>query len=153
MGPAQVKRERSHRVAVGALVAAGTIAAFLAIAALWVNRQALDTDNWTETSSQLLEDTAVRTALSGYLVDQLYANVDVAGELRKALPTRVDPLAGPAAGALRNVAEDATNELLQRPRVQSLWEDANRAAHVLLLKIVEGGGPLVSTEAGVVTLN
>ena len=142
-----------HRVAALVLVALGTLSAFLAIAALWVNRQALDTDNWTDTSSELLEDPAIRTALSGYLVDQLYANVDVAGEIRTALPQRAQPLAEPAAGALRNLAEDVADELLQRPRVQAVWEDANRAAHELFLKVIEGGGPLVSTGEGVVTLD
>lgn len=143
----------SHRVAVAALVVAGTLAAFLAIGALWINRQALDTDNWTDTSSQMLEDPAIRTALSGYLVDQLYANVDVAGEIRGALPPRAQPLAGPAAGAVRNLAENVTNELLQRPRVQAMWEQSNRAAHATFLKIVKGGGPAVSTENGVVKLD
>jgi hypothetical protein len=147
------RKARRHRIGVGTLLVAGTISAFLAIAALWVNRQALDTDNWTEASSQMLEDPAIRVALSGYLVDQLYANVDVAAEIRGALPERAQPLAGPAAGALRNVAEDATNELLQRPRVQALWENANRAAHETFLNIVKGGGERVSTEGGVVTLN
>ena len=146
-------RPSRHRFAVGALLVAGTISAFLAIAALWVNRQVLDTDNWTDTSTQLLEDPAIRTALSGYLVDQLYANVDVAGEIRSALPERAQPLAGPAAGAVRNVAEDATDELLQRPRVQALWENANRAAHAVFLDIVQGGGDRVSTEGGEVTLD
>ena len=54
---------------------------------------------------------------------------------------------------LRDLAERATNELLQRPRVQALWENSNREAHELLLQILEGGGPAVSTEGGVVTLD
>src|SRR3954452_20819855 len=140
----------SHRVAATALVVAGTLCAFLAIAAIWVNRQALDTENWTDASSQMLENKAIRTALSGFLVDQLYANVDVAGEIRSALPPRAQPLAAPAAGAVRDLAERASNELLQRPRVQALWEDANRTAHGVFLKIVEGGGSNVSTDNGVV---
>src|SRR3954464_745687 len=119
--PATNPRASSHRIAATLLVVLGTAATFLAIGALWINRQALDTENWTNTSSQMLEDKAIRTQLSGFLVDQLYANVDVAGEIRGALPPRAQPLAGPAAGAVRNVAEDATNQLLQRPRVQTLW--------------------------------
>jgi hypothetical protein len=144
---------RRRRASVYALVTAGTLVAFLAIAAIWINRQALETDNWTDTSSELLEDQEIRTALSGFLVDQLYAEVDVAGELRTALPPRAAPLAGPAAGALRNLAERAADEALQRPRVQALWENANRVAHEQLLRVLEGGGDKVSTEEGTVTLN
>src|SRR5689334_19831683 len=101
---ADMTKGSSHRVAATVLVVLGTVAAFLAVVALWVNRQVLDTDNWTNTSSQLLEDNAIRAAVSGYLVDQLYSNVDVAGEIQAALPPRAQPLAAPAAGALRDLA-------------------------------------------------
>ena len=142
-----------HRISAALLVITGTLATFLAIGALWINRQALDTNNWTNASSQMLQDKAIRTAVSGFLVDQLYTNVDVTGELRAVLPPRAQPLAGPAAGALRDLAQKVANELLQRPRVQALWEGANRTAHKLFLKTVEGGGPIVSTSNGVVTLD
>ena len=107
-----------------------------------------------QTSSQLLKQPAVQTAVSEYLVDQLYANVDVAGELRAALPPRFEPLAGPAAGALRGQAEKIARTALGRPRVQQAWEDANRATHALLVKlVVHGGGSVVSNSNGVVTLD
>jgi hypothetical protein len=135
------------------LVVLGTLLAFLAILAIWVSRQALETDQWTKTSSELLESPAVQTAVAGYLVDQLYANVDVAGQVRSALPKRAQPLAGAAAGALRRGAEDVTRRALGRPRVQELWEAANRNAHRQLVNVIEGGGTTVSTQNGTVTLN
>jgi hypothetical protein len=136
-----------------ALVVVGGLVGVLAILAVWVSRQALETDQWTETSSELLQDQAVQTAVSGYLVDQLYANVDVAAELRAALPERAQPLAAPAAGALRNAAEEVTDRALDRPRVQAAWEGANRQAHEALVNVVEGGGEVVGTQEGVVTLD
>lgn len=135
------------------LVVLGTVVTFHAVAALWINRQVMDTDNWASASSQMLKDPKIRTALSGYLVDQLYSNVDVPGEIRAALPPRAAPLAAPAAGAVRDLAEKVANELLQRPRVQALWESANRTAHESFLKVVKGGGPAISTQNGVVTLD
>jgi hypothetical protein len=144
---------RSHRVAVYSLLIAGTVCTFLAIAAIWINRQVMETDNWVNTSTKLLEDKEIRAALSTYMVDQLYANVDVAGEIRSALPPRAAPLAGPAAGAVRNLAEQGANEALQRPRVQALWKTSNRVAHEQFIRVVKGGGNNVSTDNGVVTLN
>ena len=136
-----------------AILVAATVLAFFAILAVWANRQALNTDNWTETSSRLLEDDDIRQQVAVFLVDQLYANVDVEGEIRSALPPRAQPLAGPIAGGVRNFAERAANELLSRPRPQKLWEEANRRAHRRLLQIVEGGGDVVGTEGGQVTLD
>jgi hypothetical protein len=135
------------------LIVLGTLLAFLAILAVWVSRQALETDQWADTSSQLLESPAVQTAVAGYLVDQLYANVDVTAEVRSALPKRAQPLAGAAAGALRRGADDLTRRALARPRVQELWVQANRTAHAQLVKVIEGGGKNVSTQNGTVTLN
>ena len=94
-----------------------SILAFAAILAIWANRQLLNTDNWTDTSTELLEHRVIRDQIAVYLVDQLYANVDVSAELRDALPERLQPLAGPAAGGLRELAERASKEALSRPRV------------------------------------
>ena len=143
---------RRRRLAL-ALVVLASIVAFVAMFSVWVNRQVLNTDNWTATSSRLLEEPVIRDRVAGFLVDELYANVDVAGEIRAALPPRAQPLAGPAAGALRNLAERAAREVLARPRAQLAWETANRNAHELFVKILEGGGPIVSTQGGVVVLD
>jgi hypothetical protein len=147
-------RHARRRVLPLTLITVGSVLALLAIFALWANRQLLDTDNWTDTSTQLLEDDEIRGQLAIFMVDQLYANVDVQAELAQAAPPRLQPLAGPAAGALRNLAVRGADEVLARPRAQAAWEEANRRAHKRLLQIVEdGGGGAVSTAGGNVTLD
>jgi hypothetical protein len=136
-----------------ALIFVASLLSFLALPALWLDRQALNTDNWTETSSELLENEAVRTQIANYLVDQIYANVDVQAELAKVLPPRAEPLAGFAAGGLQQVADDGVRNLLGRPVAQQAWENANRRAHELLMRVIDGGGDVVSTTGGVVTLD
>ena len=135
------------------LVVLAAVLAFVGMFSVWINRQILNTDNWTATSSELLESPTIRNQVAGFLVDELYANVDVAAEIRAALPERAQPLAGPAAGALRSLAERATREILSRPRAQAAWENANREAHKLFLKVLEGGGPIVATTGGNVVLD
>jgi len=138
---------------VRALLALATVAALLAIVSVWANRQLLDADNWADTSTTLLADQAVQTAVAGYLVDQVYANVDVSGELASALPPRLQPLAGPAAGGLRNVAEDVTQKALGRPRVQQAWRTANRLAAERFIAIAEGKSTLVTISGQTVYLD
>jgi hypothetical protein len=147
--PSAVRRRRLPL----ALIAVASLLAFVAVFALWANRQLLDSDNWTDTSSELLEDDAIRNQTAVFLVDQLYANTDVQARLAAALPPRAQPLAGPAAGALKDLAVRGTNELLERPRPQALWEQANRRAHERFINVIEGGGDVVSTEGGDVTLD
>ena len=119
---------RRRRLAL-ALVLAASVLAFPAILAVWANRQVLNTENWTTTSSRMLERPAVRDQLAAYLTDQLFANVDVEAQIRAALPSRAEPLAGPAAGLLRDRVELRARKALARPAMQQRWEQANRAAH------------------------
>jgi Short C-terminal domain len=123
------------------------------IFSIWVNRQALNTDNWVSTSDKLLQNEAVQTRLADYLAEQLFENVDVQAELEATLPPRLAPLAGPAAGALHQLAPQVAQRALSAPKFESLWSTANRAAHETLLKIVDGGGSTVSTNGGEVVLD
>jgi Short C-terminal domain len=149
---------RSRRRVAIALVVIASLLAFLAIFAIWANRQLLNTDNWARTSSELLDREAIRTQIAGFLVDELYANVDVQSDLEQVFrevltPERAAVLAGPAAGGLRSLAEDAADRALQRPRPQRVWEEANRRAQLRLLQAIEGGGDVLSSSNGKVTLD
>lgn len=147
------KLSKGRRRGVRALVALGAIFSFLAIFSVWLERQVLNTDDWVRTSAELIEDEAVRTAVADYLVDELYANVDMEAELEKILPNDLEGLAGPAAGGLRQGAGQATERILRTNTAQDLWEAANRTAHQELVVVLEGGNERVSTEGGVVTLD
>jgi hypothetical protein len=131
---------RQRRGVVFTLIAIASLIGFLAVFAIWANRQLLETDTWTDTSTKLLEDEEIRTQVSYFMVDTLYANVDVQAELQQALPPRLQPLAGPAAAGLRELTLRLADQALQRPRVQQLWEDANRKAHQTLIDVVQQGG-------------
>ena len=118
---------RGRKRAVRALIVFGSVLAFLSVFAIWIERQALNTDDWVATSGRLLQNQTIRTALSNYLVDQLYENVDVRKELEEILPGEAKELAGPAAGGLRQVAGQGAEKVLETSTAQELWEDANRS--------------------------
>ena len=141
-----------HPKIVAILICAATLLAVFAIFSIWANRQALNTDNWVSTSDQLLQNKDVRSQLSNYLADQLFANVNVQAELEGALPPKLEPLAGPAAGGLHQLAPQIAEKALENPHVQELWGEANRAAHITLLKILDGDST-VSTGGGEVKLD
>ena len=143
----------AHRVLVPVLLVLATVIGIAATFAVWVNRQALNTNNWSSTSSQILQDKKVQTALSAYLVHELFTNVDVSADLQTILPKPLQPLAGPAAAGLQQLAGQLAPKVLASPQVQAAWVQANVAAHKQLLRVLNGGGPAVSTKSGVVTLN
>ncbi len=143
----------AHRIWVRVILVVATVLAIFAIFAIWANRQLLNPENWSKTSTSLLQKQTVRTALAGYLVNQLYANIDVPAQLRSGLPTQLEPLAGPLSGALHGVAEQAAERALENARVQALWQKANRAADQTLVTVVDGGGSRVQINGGTVSLN
>ena len=145
---------RTRTILAWVLFALGTLVIFVGSLTVWVKRQALDTDAWVDTSTNLLEDDEVREALSVYIVDQLYANADPEAVLQERLPENLQGLAGPIAGALRQPATEGVDEFLQRPRVQALWEQVNRVAHQELIAVLEDDTRgNVTTGGGTVTLN
>src|SRR5688500_10754885 len=145
---------RTRTILVWGLMALGTLILLVGSLTVWVKRQALDTDAWVNSSTELLADPDVRNALSIYVVDQLYEYGDTEGRLEERLPPNLAGLAGPIAGSLRTPAEEAVNRLLESPRFQALWEDVNRIAHETLLRVLEDETRAgVSTAEGNVTLD
>jgi hypothetical protein len=147
------KPSRGRRILVNTLIGFTTLLLIVGIFSVWANRLLFNPDNWSNTSTQLLQNSDVRSTTSNYLVDQLYANVNVTGLISSGLPPRLAPLAAPAAGALRNVAVKGVDLALTRPRVQNLWALANRAADQTFITIVNGGTRAVKINGGAVTLN
>jgi hypothetical protein len=135
-----------------ALVVLGGVITFAAIFSIWINRQALNTDNWVNTSDKLLANEDIRDRLSEFLAEQLFARVDLGAELEAALPPRLAPLAGPAAGGLEQVAPQVAERILASGPFEALWETANRTAHESLLKVLNGETEGISTKGGKVVL-
>jgi hypothetical protein len=147
------RRSRARIWSVRILLAIATLLTVVGIFAVWANRQVLNADNWADTSTALLQNNAIRTQLSDYLVDQLYANVNVAGQLSAALPPRLQPLAGPAAGGLRNLADKSAYGLLGHPRFQSAWKTTMRLTAREFINVVEGNSKVVSLNGNAVFID
>jgi hypothetical protein len=151
--PTPSRAPRRHRVLIGTLFVLATLVGFGAVHAVWVNRQALNTDNWTKTSTQLLANKEIQTAVAAYAVNELFSSGVPQAELKAVLPAKLQALAGPISSGLQQLAGHAAPRVLASSQVQTAWREANRAAHATLLKIINGGSALASTNGGVVTLN
>jgi len=135
------------------LIVLAAVLTLLAALNIWVKRQALDTNNFTDASSQLIENPDIRNAISVYVVNQIYDNVDVSQALEQRLPPATKPLAPPLAAALHPALVTATNELLGRPRVQQAFKTAVRSAHTLFIAVLDGKHDLLESTNGNVVLN
>jgi hypothetical protein len=114
----------------------------------------LDRQAWRTSSSALIQDPQVQSALSVYLINQLYDNVDISAQLENELPPNLKPLAAPVAAALREPSARAVTFLLGRPRVQQLFINASSAAQQQLINVLENKtGFGIATGNGNVTVD
>jgi hypothetical protein len=145
-------------VLVWGLFVLATILLFVSSLTVWSKRQLLDDQAWANSSTQLLANDDVRGAIAQKLSDGLFQRIDVEAQLRQRLPKRSQGIAPALAATLQNsVGPAAADRLLQRPRVQTLWENANKRAHAAVLRVLEGKdlgkNGNISTANGVVTLD
>jgi hypothetical protein len=145
---------RKRRILVWVLVVLATILALVTILTTWVKRQMLDNTAWNKATTQVIQDPKVQTAIANYTINTLYDNIDVGKALSQRLPSNLQKLGPPLAGALEQPATNAVARLLQRPRVQTLFVNASSIAHDKLVNVLENKtGHGISTGNGVVTLD
>ena len=144
--------KRRHRAIVWSLIVLASVLLVFSITANWVQRETLNTDQVVNTTDEIVEDEDVQQALATYTVEQLYANVDVQGEIEKRLPGAAQPLAVPIAAATRQLATNVAERALATPQVQNLVSTAVGRAQEQFVSLIEDQGEYVSTTGGDVTL-
>jgi archaellum component FlaC len=124
----------------------------VSMTANWVQLAVLDTDEFVNTTDQILADQDVQEALSIYLVDELYATVDVQAQIEEKLPSSAQALSGPVTAATKQLALNVSEDALASPRVQDLVSNAVRRAHKQFVSLIRDEDEYVSTTGGEVTL-
>jgi hypothetical protein len=118
---------------VAIVLALATVLLVGGVVGLWLQRQALDTDRWVDTSSRMLENETIRTTVADFLVGRVAADDE---------PQEEDGVLGGlgeiASGPLREAAADAAVDALGSAPARTAWAEANRAAHRVLVDLVEG---------------
>ncbi len=125
------------------LVALASLLAVVALLGGWVDRQLLNTDDWTATSAALLRDDAVRVPLADELSSELADGSRTREALQQVLPPRLQPLAGPAGSLVADGVQRAIQRILASGKVQDAWVTLNRLTHAQFVRLVNGEGTVV----------
>lgn len=134
------------------LIVLASVLALLGLLGAWVDRQLLNTDDWTTTSGALLRDDQIRTPVADAIAGQVADGSQVTSALGQALPPKLALLAPQAGALVREAAQRATERLLDAPRVQKLWQRANRLTHQQLVDLVEGKDKVLTKHGIVIDL-
>ena len=151
--PAPAAASRTRRILARALVVVGVLLTLVSLLAVFVKREALDPDHFKQTSQELIANPAIQDEVAAQMVEILYTNVDVGGQLKDELPSNLQSLAGPIAGLSHELADRAARELLSRPRVQDLFVTALSLSQQQLIAVLHGDTRVLETSNGNVVLN
>jgi hypothetical protein len=148
----QEEPKHRHRGIVWTLVVLASVVLLVSMIANWVQTEVLDSGEFSTNTEEILGNEDVQEQLSIFAVDQLYANVDVQGQIEQTLPPPAQPFAGPVTAATRQLATNVAETALASPQVQQLMAGAINGAQQRFVSLIEDEGQFVSTEGGVVTL-
>jgi hypothetical protein len=134
------------------LVALASLLAVVALLGAWVDRQLLNTDDWTHTSAALLREESVRVPLADELSSELADGSRTREALQQVLPPRLQPLAAPAGSLVADAVQRAVQRVLATGTVQQAWVTLNRLTHEQFVKLVNGEGVVVKNRGVVIDL-
>jgi hypothetical protein len=150
-----VKHRRGHRVWVALLLVLGFVLTPVTILIVFAHTEITDTGRYVATVKPLASDPAIQAYTADQVTNRLFAEVDVDQYVKETLPDRAQALAGPLTGALRSFTREATLRVLESKAFQTLWVEANRAAHTQIDNVLTGkkSGSVTANDNGAVTLD
>jgi hypothetical protein len=150
---APASSSRGRIIGARVLLVVGVLLTVVSILSTYVKREALDQDQFKQTSRALIESPAIQEQLAAVMVDALFSNVDVRAELEGNLPENLQPLAVPLAGISQGFADTAAEKLLARPRTQDGFVTLASASQAALVKVLHGDTEALQTTDGNVVLD
>jgi hypothetical protein len=135
------------------LIVVATIVLFVSVMAVWIDYSVLDSEEFSDTVTEVIADPQVQPILANYLVDQIFSSVDYRATLEEALPAPLNRLVGPVRSALEEVAVRAATRLLASQEFQTLFGEAVRLANQQFVTVVEGDAAAIETIDGKVILD
>jgi hypothetical protein len=134
----------------------------LAVTAVYLRSQVLNTDTYVATVAPLAQDPAVREQIATRLTDEIMTRTNVqelATQLADKLiqegaPSALTGLVGPAVNGLRSFLYGRILALLETDQFQTVWNEINRVAHTALVGVLTGQqGTYLQSSGNTVTID
>ncbi|MFE0101488.1 hypothetical protein [Streptomyces sp. NPDC059009] len=142
-----------RRMVAAVLIALVAVLSVTSVVGVWGSRTTLDTDRWVATVGPLPGEPDVNAAVSTYLADEIYGQLNVEQRLSDALPPRASFLAAPVTGAVHDYLRKSVSRLLATDQFEAVWRATNRAAHSRIVDLLEKRNENVQVRGDTVSLN
>ena len=142
------------------LLVAGLLAT-ASVAARFAQKEILDTETYVATVAPLASDPAVQNAVTARVSSEVIKQIDVpklindlaAATGRPNADAIANAIAGPVSGAVESFVQKTVATFVQSPEFETLWVNANTAAHTQLSAVLTGEDTeVVKTEGNQIML-
>ncbi|NBM19284.1 hypothetical protein [Streptomyces sp. GC420] len=161
-----VRHRHLRYAAASVLLLLAFLLAPVSVVASWVDDEVSDTDRYVQTVAPIASEPAVQSAVTEKLTSRIVGEVDVAAiteSLAKVLkdsgaPPKVvdsaDLLTGPLKNALDSAVRGVVTRVVTSDQFEQIWENANRRAHAVVVKVLTGqGSTAVQTRGDTIELD
>ena len=112
--------------------------AVLSVFVVFARNQILNTDTYVNTVTPLASNPAIQSAVAKRVSDELVGQINVKRKVKQALPRKAGFLATPIAAAVQTTTDELTLKLVESPKFQKFWVEANRRAHKQVVALLTG---------------
>lgn len=130
------KKSRMRMVLTGLLVVFTAVLFCSSITAFWLRQTLFDTDTWVRKTSQIMQDSSVQHDIAQKTVETIFTSVNINQYVSDLLPEKAKPLSGTITSSLQSFSVDQVQKLLASQKFDQFWQNANRQAHIALLKTI-----------------
>jgi hypothetical protein len=118
----------------------------VAIIAVYVRNEVLDTNTYVATVAPLGANPTVQAAIASRLSTEIVTQTDISGTandlanrlVQQGAPARVKDLVSPLVSGIQSFLNDTIKSLLATPEFEQLWNEINRNAHASLVAVLTG---------------
>jgi hypothetical protein len=135
------KKSNGHKQLIswisGVLIVVSALFFVFSIAGYWLKTNIVSTDVWVDKTSEVIQNSNVRSDISNSLSNTIFAKVNVNSYVSSLLPDKAKPLAGPISSSLQSFTEQQINKLMQTQAFINAWKKLNQQAHSGLINSLQ----------------
>lgn len=158
---AQPPRHRLRSFFAAVCIVLAWILAPLSVVAAWTSGIVGDTDRYVHTVAPLARNPDIQAAIASRTSAIVAQNLDLKSLIQEYAPSdrpRLEQLlnaaSGPIEGAITSFVHDQTLNVVSSAWFAQFWDNANRAAHASVDKVLTGkGGGVVNVKGSAVTID
>ena len=119
----------------------------------WVRAQITDTDRYVDTVAPLADDPQVQQYVADELAAAFNSNVDLNTLVTDQLPAELQALGPTITRGIQGFVAAAANRFTASPAFKTIWVEANRAAHDVVVRLLTGDREALELNDGQLTLD